>query len=264
MKTPITYYGGKQQLAARIINMFPKHTTYVEPFCGGAAVFWRKQPSEVEIINDLNGELINFYRVLKSKYSALKKLVDETPFSRQCYKEASIVYNAPRLFDEVRRAWALWMLSVQGFAGQLDQSWGYDVSRAQVAKKVVNKKAQFTDELSHRLDHVQIECNNALRVIQTRDTVNTLHYVDPPYVGSDQGHYGGYNQEHFNALLDSLNKIEGRFILSSYPNDVLNEYIAKNGWKTRQFDMKLSAGNSRVTKSKKRKIEVLTMNFEPS
>ena len=73
MKTPLTYYGGKQQLAATILKLIPEHTSYVEPFIGGAAVFFAKEPSESEVINDTNGELINFYEVLKRDFSALKQ-----------------------------------------------------------------------------------------------------------------------------------------------------------------------------------------------
>ena len=74
-RTPLTYYGGKQLLASRIIKLLPEHEGYVEPFCGGAAVFWRKLPSKWEVLNDSNRELINFYRQARNNFEALEKEV---------------------------------------------------------------------------------------------------------------------------------------------------------------------------------------------
>jgi len=73
MKTPLSFYGGKQQLAGRILGMIPEHRIYCEPFCGGAAIFFVKEPSRVEVINDSNGEIVNFYEVLKRDFSALER-----------------------------------------------------------------------------------------------------------------------------------------------------------------------------------------------
>ena len=78
MKTPITYYGGKQQLAQKIISLIPEHEIYCEPFIGGGAVFFRKEPSESEIINDTNGELINFYEVLQNHNQYFCPSTDES------------------------------------------------------------------------------------------------------------------------------------------------------------------------------------------
>lgn len=80
MKTPITYYGGKQKMLSVILPMIPEHSIYVEPFFGGGAVFWAKEPAQVEFINDINGEVANFYRVLQTDYDALKREVDQTLF----------------------------------------------------------------------------------------------------------------------------------------------------------------------------------------
>ncbi len=76
MKTPITYYGGKQKMLSVILPMIPEHSIYVEPFFGGGAVFWAKEPAQVEFINDINGEVANFYRVLQTDYDALKREVN--------------------------------------------------------------------------------------------------------------------------------------------------------------------------------------------
>ncbi len=90
LKTPITYYGGKQKLCAKIINMLPPHRLYCEPFLGGGAVFFAKKPSEVEVINDTNGELINFYRVVKNDFVSLEKEIRISLHSRELHRQARL------------------------------------------------------------------------------------------------------------------------------------------------------------------------------
>ena len=194
LKTPISYYGGKQTLMRHILPLIPKHTTYTESFVGGAALYFAKEPSELEVINDTNCNLVNFYRVLKSQYPALKRLIDETLHSRRTHEFAQSVYEFSEFFDPVQRAWALWVLSKMSFASKLDGSYGYDKSKNSVAKKVNNAKDQFTVDLSKRLERTQVEQTDALRVIRSRDTENTFHFIDPPYIGTNCGHYSKHVQ----------------------------------------------------------------------
>lgn len=254
-RTPISYYGGKQQMLRHILPLIPKHKTYIEPFFGGGAVFWAKQPAQVEIINDLNAHVINFYKVLKTRFNDLSTLIQATLHSRDLYKEALIIYHAPMLFDEVRRAWAFWLTTNSGYARKIG-TWGYDRGSAS-CKALDNKRKEFTLAYCDRLANVQIESNDAIKVIRSRDVPDAFIYCDPPYVGSDQGHYGGYTQEHFTSLLDTLAAAKGRFLLSSYPNEQLQQHARVHGWHTRCIDMHLSA-----SKSGRRKTEVLTANYE--
>src|SRR5690606_35416051 len=126
MKTPLSYYGGKQKLAARINALIPEHNLYCEPFVGGGAIFFSKEPSPVEVLNDTNKELINFYAVVQNRYVDLERQIRATLHSRRLYEDANTVYTNPHLFDEVKRAWAVWVLSSQTFSSMLDGSWGYD------------------------------------------------------------------------------------------------------------------------------------------
>jgi len=119
-----------------------------------------------------------------------------------------------------------------------------------------NKIANFTDIYSTRLQGVQIDNSDACEVISLRDTPDTFHYVDPPYVGAKQGHYGGYEQSHFNELLATLAKVKGKFLLSSYPNDELNKYVQQYGWRQKEITMHLGSSNSG-----KKRLEVLTANY---
>jgi DNA adenine methylase len=255
LRTPISYYGGKQQMLRHILPLIPDHETYVEPFFGGGAVFWAKKPVKNEVINDLNAHVINFYKQVKSNFNALETLIKHTLHSREIYKEALIIYHAPYLFDEVRRAWAFWVTTNMGFTRQIG-SWGYDRTGS-MARYIYNKKTAFSIEYAKRLETVTIESNDAIKVIKSRDGDKVFHYCDPPYVGSDLGHYGGYTQDHFNELLGTLSDIKGLFLLSSYPNDELKRYTKENGWHNKEVNMHLSASG----KKGRKKIEMLTANY---
>lgn len=110
MKTPIKYWGGKQQLAERIIALIPPHRCYTEPFFGGGAVFFRKGISKVEIINDLNDNMINFYKMVKRKFPDLHAEVDVTLYSEYQYKYAKELWQNGNDKDEVLRAWSVFVL----------------------------------------------------------------------------------------------------------------------------------------------------------
>jgi DNA adenine methylase len=234
MKTPLSYYGGKQQLAPTILGMFPEHRIYCEPFRGGAAIFFAKEPSRVEIINDCNGEIVNFYEVVKRDFPVLEKEIEISLHSRKMHRQARVINENPEMFERIKRAWAVWMLANISYGCKLNGCFGYDRTGA-YSKKMDNKRAGFTENFSVRLQRVQIECCDALRLIQSRDAPDAFFYLDPPYVGADQGHYDGYTQEDFNALLRLLEGIHGRFLLSSYRNKSLKEFTGRNGWYTVEF-----------------------------
>jgi DNA adenine methylase len=244
MKTPISYYGGKQKLVSTILPIIPVHVLYCEPFCGGAAVFFGKEKSEVEVINDTNAELITFYKVVQTDFISLEKEIRISLHSRRLHHDAEVIYSNPHMFSDLKRAWAVWVLAAQGFASMLDGSWGYDKKKGTTSKKISGKRETFSEELAYRLQDVQIECTDALRIIESRDTKDSFFYVDPPYFNSNCGHYDGYSREDFLMLLDRLSKIEGKFLLSSYPSEELSGYIKNYGWKTKSIEqLPISKGN---------------------
>ncbi|MFA6057305.1 MAG: DNA adenine methylase [Taibaiella sp.] len=259
MKTPISYYGGKQKLMNEIIPLIPEHILYAEPFCGGAAIFFGKEPSKVEVLNDTNSELVNFYRVAQNHFVDLNQMVRVTLHSRRLHKDAQVVYEHPHLFSEIKRAWAVWVLSTQSFAAMLDGSFGYDKQKDTTTKKINNKRDSFSEDISVRLQHATIECADALYVIKSRDTDGSFFYCDPPYFNSDCGHYDGYTKEDFELLLKTLSEVKGKFLLSSYPSDLLTRYTRANGWHFKLFEQGVSI-NSKGGYIKK-KWEVLTANY---
>jgi len=260
IKTPLSYYGGKQNLAPKIIKLIPKHNLYCEPFCGGAAIFWAKQVSNVEVLNDTNRELINFYKVVQNEFVSLEKMIRISLHSRMLHHQAKVIYENPDMFDDIKRAWAVWVLAVESFSSILDGTWGYDIKKNSTSKKISNKRESFTEDLAIRLQNVQLECADAIRIIRSRDTPDAFFYCDPPYFNSDMGHYDGYTESDFEGLLASLSKIDGKFLLSSYPSEVLNRHTRANNWNNRSFDMSVSV-NAKGTGVRKKKVEVLTANY---
>jgi len=263
MKTPISYYGGKQNLITTILPLIPDHTTYTETFVGGGAIFWAKPKSEVEIINDYNRELVNFYECVQNEYVELEKMIRISLHSRSLHSDATVIYNNPHMFSRLKRAWAVWVLAAQSFSSMLDGSFGYDKLRGTTSQKITGKRDSFSIDLSIRMQNVQVENTDALRVINSRDHKDAFHYCDPPYFNSDCGHYDGYSRDDFENLLKTLSRIEGKFLLSSYPSDVLARYTKDHNWYVKTLEQSVSVANG-TGKPGKKKIEVLTANYDLS
>ncbi len=241
MRTPLSYYGGKQQLAAKIISLIPDHKIYVEPFIGGAAVFFAKAKSESEIINDVNSEIVNFYEVLQRDFSALQAEISVSLHSRKLHKHAQVIYENPDMFDRIKRAWAVWVLANTSFESNLDAGFRYDKA-GKNTRLLANKRCQFSEELGQRIQNVQLECCDAIKIIHSRDSSVTFFYLDPPYVGANQGHYNGYDQQDFDNLISELATIEGAFLMSSYRNKHLSDAVKNFGWHQIELKMKKAGG----------------------
>ena len=256
MKTPITYYGGKQVLVKHLLALVPPHKLYCEPFFGGGALFFAKPKSEVEVINDIDQEVINFYAVVKKDFKALQKEVRATLHSRTLYNQARVIYENPKKHSAVQRAWAFWTLANQGFASMLT-SWGFGRENSKEVA-LSKKRDSFTRAYAERFKMVQIESNDALKVIDRCDSKDSFFYVDPPYINSDQGHYEGYTEKEYTKLLEKLSNIKGRFLLSSYPSTVLNKFIKKFKWRVQKVEMSVA-----VTKhTDKQKTEMMVFNYD--
>ena len=246
MRTPITYYGGKQTLLKYILPLIPPHKRYTEAFCGGCAVLFAKEPSKCEVINDLNGELIQFYRVLKTDFPVLKARVDGTIHSRDSHAHAGHILAYPHFYSPVDIAWAVWMRSKSSYASKLDGSFGYDFSGG-MPKRLHNAKKDFTRELSERLDGVTIEARDALQVIKCYDSEETFHFIDPPYVNSNCGHYDGmFSDADLNDLLSLISTIKGKFMLTMYPYDKILTFANEHHWHIHSVERRISS--SRTTR----------------
>lgn len=258
MKTPITYYGGKQTMLKHILPLIPNHKLYTEAFCGGAAVLFAKYPSEGEIINDLNGDLCNFYWMAKVYYLELKEEIDKTLHSRDMHTHAVHILNHHQFFTPAQRAWAVWALSKMSFASMLDGSFGYDFGGG-MPKKVSNAKDEFTGQLCRRLENVTIENRDALDVIACYDSSDAFHFVDPPYVNSDCGHYeGSFNAQNMEDLLKLLETVKGKFMLTMFPLDMIEQYAIKNGWHIHRIERIISAAKT----NRRKQEEWMVCNYD--
>jgi DNA adenine methylase len=194
----IRYHGGKWRLAPWIISQFPAHRRYVEPFAGGANVLLRKRPAEIEVYNDLNGQVVNFFRVLRERGDELARAIELTPFSREEYDRA----HEPAT-DELETARRFYVLAWQGFGSPIakwNTGWRW------------------------------VERQPAIDIIKQFDTAETLVYCDPPYLSETRSKwrlsaYGDTemtNDDH-RQLADVLHGIEGMAIISGYPSALYDE-----------------------------------------
>lgn len=258
LKTPVSYYGGKQTMLKHLLPLIPAHRIYTETFAGGAALLFAKEPAEVEVINDLNNELINFYWTASVNYSLLKREIDKTLHARGIHQHATYIYRNPSFFDHVQRAWAVWCLCKMSFASKMDGSFGYDKAKRGMSKKVTYAKDAFTQDLCDRLEKVTIERDNAVKVIKRFDQPEAFHFVDPPYVNSDCGHYSGmFTESDLVNLLELLSTLQGKFMLTMYPHDQVEAFSNRFNW--RIVDLERTISSAKTVRNKK--VEWIIMNY---
>ena len=257
MKTPISYYGGKQTMLKHILPLIPSHKLYTEAFCGGAAVLFAKHPVDAEIINDLNMDLTTFYWMAKVNYQELKVEIDKTLHSRDMHAHAAHILNYPQFFSQAQRAWAVWALCKMSFASMMDGTFGYDFGGG-MPKKLSNAKDVFTEHLCARLENVTIENRDALEVVACYDNLDTFHFVDPPYINSDCGHYEGcFNEQNMEDLLKLLETVKGKFMLTMFPLPMIEDYAKKNGWIIHRIERTISASKT----SRRKQEEWMVCNY---
>lgn len=273
MRTPITYYGGKQTMVKKILSMMPEHEMYVEPFFGGGSVFFgkNKERSKLEVINDHNEKLMSFYATLQEYPEELKCMVQNTFHSEKLHLIAKDIYYRREESNQLLMAWSIWLMSHTSFNGSFTGGWRWcnGTAGTNVAKVLAKKRNEISDKLFNRIKDVQISSRDALRVIIDRDSKDTFFYLDPPYPGAYQGHYLGYSMNEFIELLKLLSTIKGKFILSNYWSQSLRYYINKNEWYYEKKIMHLgtNVNKDRIrtqTRKKTKKEEVLIMNFIPT
>lgn len=228
-----SYYGGKQRMARHIVALFPPHTVYVETHAGGLAVLFVKgQPRTSnghdyrEVINDTDSRIVNFYRCLQDSVTAaeLQERLKWTPYSREEHATAKALLQSGT-GTSVEQAWAWYVKIQQSFGNILHGGWRTSVVSRNQADTWYNAKQKFP-LVCERLAHVHIEHLDQVAVIKKWDSPQTLFYCDPPYVGANQGHYAGYTQADFDALLAALDASSSSFVLSCYDNPALAQYSA--------------------------------------
>lgn len=235
MKRPILrYFGGKWVLAPWIIDHFPDHQIYIEPFGGAASVLLRKKRSYAEIYNDLDGEVVNVFRAARDFGEELREKLILTPFSRE---EFDLSYEETR--DPIERARRTIIRSFMGF-GSDGVSKKYKTGFRSNSNRSGTTPAHdwknygdLFDLLIERLRGVVIENKNAIDVMQQHDSEKTLHYVDPPYVfetrsrPSHHGYRHEMTEEDHENLFRFLNGLKRFVVVSGYNSDLYNDLFSE-------------------------------------
>lgn len=264
-----SWYGGKTAHLKWLLPIIDsvKHTAYVESFAGSAAILLNKIPSRVEVYNDLNGDVVNFFRVLRTQGPELISALELTPYSREefascCEKDKTIteLERARRFFVSARQVRN--GLATMATSGR----WSYTKkdSRRDRALTVSQWLSAIDglEEICLRLRNIQIENLDALDIIDRYDTEETLHYVDPPYLMSART--GGVNYKHEFSdqqhleLLQKLKNVKGKVVISGYINEMYSAELI--GWHEHR-DLFKMANSTLQNGAKKPRQEVIWTNF---
>lgn len=252
----LNYPGSKWNMAEEIAAMLPPHRTYLEPFFGSGAVFFTKAPSPIEIINDLDGDVANLFRVLRWGSDMLADRVELTPYSREVFDDAW----ADRGHDPVDEAARFLIRSKMGFSYKCHTKTGFKIDltgrEAGYAVREWNNVPDAIRAVAKRLKDAYVENRPALDLIRKCNDPKACIYCDPPYLmqtrGGRQYNHEMTKQDH-EELLQELLRSRASVILSGYPSDLYDD--ALKDWYRIERDSR--------NQNKERRTEVLWCNFEP-
>lgn len=255
MNTLLNYPGAKWGMAAEIVSIMPPHRSYLEPFFGSGAVLFNKPPSAIETVNDIDGDIVNFFQVLREQPDRLAEAISLTPYAREVFDDA----HANRGTDAFDRAYRFAIRSKMGHGFKTYQKTGFKIDvyarERSYCVSCWNRMPKDLLEAAQRLKQVQIENHPALDLIRRFNYENVLIYADPPYLlktrGGKQYRHEMTEQDHVD-LLDALKQHKGSVILSGYPSEMYDRELT--GW-------------SRITRKSynqnaEQRTEVLWCNFE--
>ncbi|EQB7459060.1 DNA adenine methylase [Salmonella enterica] len=248
----VPWIGGKRRLAKHILPLFPAHTCYVEPFCGAAALYFLKTPSKIEVINDINGELVNLYRVVKHHLEEFVRQFKWALVSRQIYKW---LQDTPEdTLTDIQRAARFYYLQKQSFGGKVaDHTFGTSTTSAPRFNLL-----RIEEELSMahlRLSRTLIEHLDWYQCIERYDRPHTLFYCDPPYWGTE-GYGVDFPIGNYIRMAALARSIKGKMIISV--NDIPEMRQAFNGLNIQSVDISY---NLKVTGKATPRKELVICNF---
>lgn len=226
------YFGGKFQLGPWIISHFPQHDCYCEPYCGAASVLFQKERSRIEVLNDLNQEVINFFDILRERRDELVEAIHLTPYARAEYLRAQQPARDP--LERARRFY-VWAQQGRGRAGVVESGGWRFMSRFTRNTNPAGDfaKVEHLFAVAERLRGVQTECSDALTCIERYDGSETLFYVDPPYdPESRSARWAGsaylyeMDEPGHRALSEVAHSASAMIVLSGYPSELYKELYA--------------------------------------
>lgn len=252
MVGPLPYIGGKNRLATKIISLLPEHTTYVEPFAGGAQVLFHKTPSNVEVLNDLDYDIVNFFRVCQWHYEELVRYLRYCLMSRALHELH--LKTDPSTLTDIQRAGRFFYLQKNSFGGLiLKQKFHYGVTHP--SNYNPDRIPEIIDQAHRRLARVQIESLPYQQLVEKYDRPTTLFYMDPPY-WRRRLYRHNFTDQDFADMEKRLQAIRGKFILSLDDHPEVRKLF--RNWRVLTIDLAYTAQR----KVGKRFGEVLIMNFD--
>jgi DNA adenine methylase len=228
VKAPFPYFGGKQAMMRHILPLLPHHEVYVEIFGGAGSLLFAKAPAALEVYNDIDSALVNFFTVLRNDAQELIRRLELTPYARTehryCRKEMD------NTDDPIERARRFYTATAQNFGGDKNSGgWKHSLSTKHIAAHSWVNNIDRLMECARRLRGVQVECDTFDRIIHAYDAPDVLFYADPPYVPATR-RSGGYRHEmtidDHTRLLEQLTTCAGMVILSGYNCPPYQEYLA--------------------------------------
>ncbi len=250
MNSPISYFGGKSRLAKRIVPLIPDHTCYCEPFCGAAWILFKKDPSTTEVINDLDGELVNFWRIIQIHLDPFLMYFKFAVISRKLFDLEN--RRDPTTLTDIQRAVRYYYLQRLGFGGKTSgRTFGAGAMRPTNLNLLTLEESIL--ETHWRLQRVTIENLDACKCIEKYDRKETFFYIDPPYYHTAQDYCRTFEDADFRRLFETLQTVKGRFILSLNDHEDIRKMFKQ--FKQIRVATKYSTGNSRTcgdTRSKER------------
>ncbi|MDG6025986.1 MAG: DNA adenine methylase [Candidatus Brocadia sp.] len=265
LRSPVNRIGGKYFLRNWIASTIPEHILYCEPFCGVAHLLFSKEPSKVEIINDIDSHLINFFRVIKDHENRqrLVEMIEYLPYSRKLWQEIRENWkrgNIPQ--DEIERV-AQWFYLNRSTYGADMRRGGFAVPST-TGRNPAQSFRTATDTfevVSERLRNVCIENLDYAECIRRYDSESTLFFIDCPYYGSE-GYYGNsFCQDDHYKLSEILHKVKGKVMISHYGNSLYD--ILYQGWNRFEYSSFKGSSKAEPGAEKPKTIECLWTNFEP-
>jgi len=263
INTPFGYFGSKNKIALQLCSDLPPHTCWVEAFCGSAALTLRKKPAQIEVINDIDSEIYNFFEQLRKNTTALIEAVKLTPYAEQELQMARIPQEALTNLERARRFLVQSMMSINGVFGEERGGFSYSDSFSRNGQDARvsrwNNMPKRLEEVVERLKKVRVENKDALKLMRRYlDRPNTLMYLDPPYLGERTN---GYNNDandvnfHMN-MLKIANKAECMIFISAYEHPLYDELLT-DGWWCKRIIETSTKGSDGKTRARK---EVVWMN----
>jgi DNA adenine methylase len=254
-ETLFPYPGGKGRFADEITACLPSTRIYVEPFAGSASVFFNRDPSPCEILNDINSDIYTFFKVAKEQPGALVNWVEKVPYARQQYEAWVGDWMAgERPDDPVEQAGRFWVIQQMNQMGKLNSEAGFKTGNEYPASRTFYNAREHLKETVDRFADVTIENRDWLDIIDIYDHDRALFYCDPPYLGkADPYGLDGFDHEKFATVME---KIDGRFAISyeSIPSAFnTDELVVVDDFRKRRRQ----GGQQKETR------EQLVLNYDP-